>query len=117
MAGAMLARHVAAPRTAATFLAQGPPGTTGVPIAVEPGGCYLAVAAVTHGHARGLGLRALVGARQASDERGVNDEAGAIAFCAGDESRARIEVEARGRQLSWGMAVFLIESGVWGVDR
>jgi len=117
MAGAMLARHVAAPLGPAALLAQGPSGVTSVPLAIEPGGCYLAVAAVTHGHARGLGLRAIVGARQASDERGLNDEAGAVAFCARERSRARVEIEARGTALSWGLALFRIDSGVWGAER
>jgi hypothetical protein len=117
MAGALLARHVAAPPGEAVALAQGGSGATTVPLAIEPGGCYLAVAAVTHGHARGLGVRAVVGARQASDERGTNDEAGAVAFCARDLSRARLEVEARGTALSWGLAVFRVESGVWEVAR
>jgi hypothetical protein len=58
-----------------------------------------------------------VGARQASDERGVNDEAGALAFCAGEDTRARVEVEARGTALAWGLAVFRIESRVWEVER
>jgi hypothetical protein len=117
MAGALLARHVSAPPSDAVTLAQGGSGVTTVPISIEPGGCYLAVASVTHGHARGLGVRAVVGARQASDERGTNDEAGAVAFCAREQSRARLEIEARGTALSWGMAIFRVESGVWGVTR
>ena len=88
-----------------------------VPIGVEPGGCYLAVAAVTHGRARGLGLRAVTGGREASDERGVNDESGAVAFCVRDRAHARVEVEARGTALSWGLAVFRIGSGIWEIAR
>jgi hypothetical protein len=65
MAGAMLARHLATPPDAAVALAQGSSGVTLVPFEIEPGGCYVALAAVTQGHARGLGLRALVGARHA----------------------------------------------------
>lgn len=117
MAGAMLARHLASPPSEAIVMAQGASGATVLPIAVEPGGCYVAVAAVTHGHARGLGLRAQIGARQAIDERGLNDEAGAVAFCVRDRERARIEVEARGTALAWGLAVFRIESAIWEVER
>jgi hypothetical protein len=113
MAKAMLARHVAPPRAPPIALARGVSGTTAVPVELEPGACYLAVAAVTHGHARGLGLRAIVGARAASDERGVNDEAGAIVLCAREQRRARLEVEARGTALSWGLALFRIDSRVW----
>jgi hypothetical protein len=117
MAGAMLARHLASPPDAAVVLAQGAAGTTMVPVELEPGGCYVAVAAVTQGHARGVGVRAIVGARQSTDERGINDEAGAVAFCAREQSRARVEVDARGTALAWGLAVFRIDSGLWGASR
>jgi hypothetical protein len=117
MAGAMLARHLASPEGPAVALAQGSTGTTVVPVEVEPGGCYVAVAAVTQGHARGVGVRAMIGARQSSDERGINDEAGAVAFCAREQSRARVEVDARGTALAWGLAVFRIDSAVWGASR
>jgi hypothetical protein len=88
-----------------------------VPVELEPGGCYVAVAAVTQGHARGVGVRAMIGARQSSDERGVNDDAGAVAFCAREQSRARVEVDARGTALSWGLALFRIDSAIWGASR
>ena len=117
MAGAMLARHIATPPGPPVALAQGSSGVTLVPVEIEPGGCYVAVAAVTQGHARGVGLRALVGARQSSDERGINDEAGAVAFCAREQSRAKLEVEARGTALSWGLALFRIDGGIWGASR
>ena len=117
MAGAMLARHVASPPEEPIVMVQGASGATSVPIGVEPGACYLAVAAVTHGRARGLGLRAVTGGREASDERGVNDESGAVAFCVRDRARARVEVEARGTALSWGLAVFRIGSGIWEIAR
>jgi hypothetical protein len=117
MAGAMLARHISSPPEPALLLAQGGPGATSVPVDVEPGACYVALAAVTQGHARGLGLRAIVGARQATDERGINDEAGAVAFCARERTHARLEVEARGTALAWGVALFRIEGGVWEAAR
>ncbi len=117
MAGALLARHLASPPEPAVTLAQGSTGTTVVPVEVEPGGCYVAVAAVTQGHARGVGVRAMVGARQSTDERGINDEAGAVAFCAREQSRARLEVDARGTALAWGLALFRIDGGIWGAAR
>jgi hypothetical protein len=86
---------------------------TPVPLDVEAGACYMAVAAITHGHARGIGIRALVGSRDSSDERGVNDESGAVAFCANDREHARIDIDARGTAIAWAMAVYRIESGVW----
>jgi hypothetical protein len=115
MARALLARHIAAPREPAVFLAQGGTGNTVLPLPVEPGGCYVVVAAVAFGHARGLGLRVSVGARDAVDERGPNDEGGAVAFCAGEHGLARVGVEARGSSVAWGLAVHRIEGRVWGV--
>ncbi len=117
MADAMRARHVASPRADAVALYQGAPGTTPIALSVEPGACYLAVAAVTHGHARGLGLRVLVGARDASDEREADDEGAVVAFCTHDQALARVEVEARGTSVAWGLAVFRLQSAVWEMTR
>jgi hypothetical protein len=98
------------------FLAQGAAGTTAVPVAIAPGGCYLAVAA-TSGSPRGFSLRALVGAREASDERGSAEIGAAVGFCAEDASLARIEIEARGATVSWALAVFRVQEGIWEVAR
>jgi hypothetical protein len=117
MARALLARHMAAPRADPVVLAQGAGGSTMVPAAVEPGACYAAVAAVTFGHPRGLGLRVAVGARDATDERGPSDDAGAVAFCVGDRRHVRIEVEARGSATAWGLALHRIEGRVWSGPR
>ncbi len=117
MTHVMLARHVAAPRKDAVLLASGGAQVTPVPIAIEPGGCYLAVVAVVQGQPKGIGLRARVGAREMSDDRGSADSAGAVAFCAIDRRRALIEVDARGTGMAWGLAVFRVESGVWDVPR
>jgi hypothetical protein len=113
MARALRARHAREPREDAVALYQGPAGLTPVSIDVEPGACYLAVAAVTHGHARGLGLRAIVGARDYADERSSDDDAGAVAFCVPDRLRARLEIDARGLTLAWGLALFRVQSGAW----
>lgn len=114
MAGVMVAHHVPALRSEAITLAQGPSGTTPIPVVLEPGGCYVAVVAVDHGHSRGIGLRVVVGARTASDDRGSGDEAALVSFCAGDRDRGRVEVEARGPGVGWGLAIFRVASGVWG---
>jgi hypothetical protein len=113
MAQAMLARHVGAPRAAAIFLAQGASGLTPVPVDVEPGACYVGVVALEHGHTRGLGLRAMIGARYAADERGTTDDAALVSFCAHDRERAHLEVDARGAGVAWALAVFRLESSAW----
>jgi hypothetical protein len=70
---------------------------------------------VTHGHARGLGVRAVLDAREFRDERTADDDAGVVAFCAHDAHRARLEVEARGASLAWGLALFRVSSRPPGV--
>jgi hypothetical protein len=84
---------------------------------MEPGGCYLAVAAVAQGQVKGIGLRALVGAFESTDDRSATEGACAVAFCARDRSTASLEVDARGTSTSWGLAVFRVASGIWEVPR
>jgi hypothetical protein len=117
MAAAMLPRHIGALDSDAVLLVQGASGLTPVPIEIEPGACYVAVAALERGHARGLGVRVSVGARESVDERGTNDDASVVAFCAGEHDRARIEVEARSSGVSWGLALFRVASGLWAWPR
>jgi hypothetical protein len=114
MARALRARHADPPQDDPVALVSGPPGATPIPFEVEPRACYLALAAVTRGHARGLGMRAVIGARDARDERTTDDDAGAVSFCTGDARRVRIEVEARGTALSWGLALYRLGSGLGG---
>jgi hypothetical protein len=114
MAHVVLARHVVSLPRDPEFLAQGGSGFTPVPLAVEPGACYLAVATLVHEGARAIGLRVRVGAGGADDERGVDEDGAAVAFCAGDKTRALAEVEARGTPLlGWGLAVFRLQANIW----
>jgi hypothetical protein len=113
MAAALWPRHIGGLGEDAVLLAQGASGITPIPVEVEPGGCYVAVVALEQGHARGLGLRAKVGERESVDERGTNDDASAVAFCAEDRDRAHLEVDARSTGVSWGLALFRVASGVW----
>jgi len=117
MAAALLPRHIGAFDADAVFLAQGASGVTPVLFEVEPGGCYVAVMAVEHGHARGVALRATLGARSSTDERGTSDEASAVAFCAAERESVRFEVEARGGGVTWALAAFRVASGVWEPTR
>ena len=91
MARAMFARHVAVPADDPIFLGQGSSGTTPFPMPVEVGGCYVAVVGVTHGHARSLQLRTLIGARESTDERGAAEEAALTAFCVRAHEKAQLK--------------------------
>lgn len=111
----LLSRHVALlPRDAAFLARGGGVGTTHIPVPIEPGACYLALATVTQGAARVIGLRVHVAARDASDDRGIDGQGAAVAFCAGPHEHAAIDVETHGQPLlGWGLAVYRIQSGIW----
>ncbi|HXX70014.1 MAG TPA: hypothetical protein VEK07_22735 [Polyangiaceae bacterium] len=114
MAYALLARHVVSLPAEAVQLAQGGSGTTPVPLSIEPGACYLAVASLVQGVAHSFGLRLRVRAREVVDDRGVDESSAVVAFCAGDRSLALAQMEARGTPLlGWGLALFRIENGIW----
>lgn len=113
MAGALLARRLNTKDSTPVFVTQGASGTTPIPVALEPGACYVAVVAVVDGSARGLGLRAIVGGNESTDERGHNDNSGVVAFCTHEQRHGRLEVEARGTRMSWGLALYRVDSGAW----
>jgi hypothetical protein len=113
MARVLFLRHVAVPADDPVVLAQGSSGTTPLPLSLETGGCYVAVLGLARGRARQLQLRAFVGARESTDERGAADEAALTAFCVRAHESARLEVFARGTGVSWGLALFRVKSGVW----
>jgi hypothetical protein len=118
MAHVLLARHVMSPQRDPVVVGQGGSGTTPVPVSIEPGACYVAVVGLVQGVARTVGLRVRVGARQSMDERGVDGNGSAAAFCAGDRTSAIVEVEARGTPLlGWGLALYRLQAGVWEVPR
>lgn len=117
MARVMFVRHMAAPSDEPVFLAQGSSGTTPVSVPVEVGGCYVAIAAATHGRPRQLQLRATIGSRESVDERGAAEEAALAAFCVRAHESARVEVLARPSGLAWGLAVWRVKSGIWEAGR
>jgi hypothetical protein len=112
LAGALRSRHVT-PKRPAVALYEGVVGATSFVARVEPGACYVAVAAATRGEPRGLVLRALVGAAEHADERGTADGAALVSFCTGDGERVRLTVEARGTAMAWGAALYRMTSGAW----
>jgi hypothetical protein len=115
MAHVLQARHIVSLPREAALLAQGGSGTTPLPLALEPGACYLAlVTPVVKEAARAIGLRVRVGATDASDDRGIDTDGAVVAFCAGSRSRALAEVQARGTALlGWGFALYRVQSGIW----
>jgi hypothetical protein len=117
MARAMFLRHITSPPDEPVYLAQGSTGSTPIPLSVETGGCYVAVVGVTRGHPRQLQLRGIIGGRESTDERGAADEAALSTFCVRAYESARVEVQARGTGVAWGLALFRIQSGDWEQGR
>lgn len=101
IAAALRRRHAPQlpPEPIATVM--GVQGETYVPFAVEPGQCYLAVAAFIRGEARSLRLAVEIGDRAPRDEIADRAEATVVAFCATTEDRAALRVGARGAQPWW----------------
>lgn len=117
MARVLLERHLTTLPADPVALAQGGYGMTPVPLSIEPGACYLAVATLVRETARSVGLRVRVGSTVAADDRGVDDDGAAVAFCAGERATALADVEARGAPLlGWGMALYRMQSGAWGAS-
>jgi hypothetical protein len=118
MAKVLLARHVASLPRQPFMLAQGGPGGTPVPMAIEPGCCYLAVVSLVQGTARAVALRVQVGAGDVFDDRGIDDSGAVVAFCAREHDRALAHVEVRGAPpLGWGLAVYRLDDDVWEGSR
>lgn len=115
MARVLLERHLTSLPAEPVSLSQGGYGMTPVPLSVEPGACYLAVVTLVREAARSVGLRVRIGPTVAADDRGVDDDGAAVAFCAGERTTALADVEARGAPLlGWGMALYRMEAGAWG---
>lgn len=117
MARAMFVRHVTTPTDEPVYLTQGSTGSTPIPLSVETGACYVAVVGIARGHPRQLQLRAIVGGRESTDERGAADEAALSTFCVRAYESARLEVQARGTGVAWALALFRVQSGNWEQGR
>jgi hypothetical protein len=114
MGHALLSRHVRLLLRNPVTLAQGGSGTTPIPLSVEPGACYVALVSVIQGATRAVGLRVHVGPRDSFDDRGADENGAVVAFCAGDRTEARAEVETHGTPLlGWGLALYRLGTGGW----
>jgi hypothetical protein len=114
MAQTLLSRHVVSLPSEASVLAQGASGSLALPLSLEPGACYVAVAALADQATGGIGLRVRVAARESVDARTADQVGAAVAFCAGTHERGLAEVDARGAPLfGWALAVYRVQSEIW----
>jgi hypothetical protein len=95
---ALRRRRVPAPSGEPIHESFGVQGVTVVPIPVDPGRCYLAVAGLAQGSARGMRLVASVGVRPTIDEAGQRPEGVALTFCpdTGDVVPLSVELQSNG---------------------
>jgi hypothetical protein len=118
MAHVLLTRRVATLLREPVALKQGGSGATPVVVEVEPGACYVALLAVIQGTARTVTLRARVGALESLDDRGPDENAAVVAFCAGPSDVANLDVEVHGTPLlGWGLALYRLADGIWESPR
>ena len=108
MTGAFVAHRVQAPLDHPVLVALGGAGLTPVFASIEPGSCYIAAVALSHGVVRSMRLRARVAENESSEERSPQDGAGLVAFCARDRQTAEIDVDARGTSVAWTLALFRV---------
>jgi hypothetical protein len=100
-AEAIRGHHDRALGTALVYESLGVAGMTLLPLEVEPGACYLVALAAARGRSGGLALSAAIGAESVQNQGSPEDSGTALAFCAGSQSRAVLEVDARGTGLVW----------------
>lgn len=113
MARALFQRHVAVPPDEPVLMVQGGAGTTPVRAPGEVGACYVAVVGLTHGQVRAFELRARIGGRESTDDRGAAFEAALTSYCVYAHEKVSLEVQARGAGLAWALAVFRVRSAAW----
>lgn len=107
VASALRARRAPEPVEPALHEALGAQGATMLPLAVVPGRCYLAAAALARGEARLLRLSATLGDRVRRDDTLDRDGGVAVTFCAGPaETHVRLDLEARAPAAVWALGVW-----------
>jgi len=106
--GWALFRHRAPPpRSPPVLQVLGGPGSTFVPVELEPGSCYLAAMAQVGGTAaRASRLAATVGGVTVRDDVNEAPHAAAVSFCAGSHRRARLQADLRARGGWWHLALW-----------
>jgi len=84
----------------------GGPGSTKVPLRMDPGVCYLAAFAVSRGDASAGRIAVTLGGRTHHDEAAGDQVVGAVSFCAERAEIAQLQLDLRARQGWWVMALW-----------
>lgn len=103
---ALRRRNAPVPVEEALVETLGVQGETLIPVAVEPGRCYLAGAGLVRGESRGLRMSVELSGRVEKDEARERMEGVAVAFCAESESSVPIRMSVRGNAPWWILSVW-----------
>lgn len=103
---AVLWKHGAVIRGGPVDQALGVQGPTLMPIAVEPGACYLGVLVAVRGTPHALALAAVSGSVSTQNHGGQGGEGTLVSFCARAQNAALFEADSRGTNLFWLFALF-----------
>ncbi|MSP24884.1 MAG: hypothetical protein EXR75_06895 [Myxococcales bacterium] len=110
MAWAMFRRRAPTVVDAPVIEVLGGHGTTRIPVALEPGVCYLAAVGLERqGSSARLVVR--VGARTHHDDATEEPRGAALTFCSDGELAARIDVDAHSATSPWRMALWRLGGG------
>ena len=80
-------------------------------VGVEPGRCYLAMVATSHGPPRGLRLTASAAVRPSIEDSGAGADGASVVFCSEDQDTARIEIDAAPAARWWVLSVWPLGRG------
>lgn len=109
LAWALYRRRTPSPRRPPSFQSLGAPGTTVLPIRVEPNACYLTAFSLARGLATAGRLTAIVGHQVMYDDASDLTRSAAVTFCTGPrDTRARLLVDVRARDAWWVAALWRI---------
>jgi hypothetical protein len=103
---AVLRRHSVRIAGAPIDQALGVQGPTLMPVAVEPGACYVATLVAVRGAPQALALAAVAGNLRAQNHGGLGGEGTLVSFCARARESVLFEADSRGNGLFWLFALF-----------
>ncbi|HEX3774103.1 MAG TPA: hypothetical protein VHV51_06530 [Polyangiaceae bacterium] len=105
LAGLARAAHFS-PRHSPLYQSIGVQGTTELPFEIEPNACYTVLLGPLRGEVQSLSLSALAHASGQAARGAADTNGSAVSFCARGARVATLEVDGRGTNLAWFLAVW-----------
>lgn len=110
MALAMFRRHLPSLPSLPAQSWIGNSSATSVSMTVSPRSCYLAIVATSHGSQNDVSLAISDDSRWIADAS-LDDVGASVAFCVGQASNVKMDVDARGTDAVWILGVWAIANG------